>query len=87
MKIKNNLVVREVAGTWVVLPTAAKVLDFDGMITLNETGILLWNLLEKGSSYEEMTAALLEEYDVSREQALADVHEFVEKLKSAGCVE
>ena len=87
MKIKKNLVLREVAGTWVVLPTNSNVLDFDGMITLNETGIVLWKLLEKGSSYEEMTSALLEEYDASREQVLADVHEFVEKLKSAGCVE
>ena len=87
MKIKKNLVLRQVAGTWVVLPTDSNVLDFDGMLTLNETGVVLWKLLEQGSTYEEMTSALLEEYDASREQLLADVHEFVEMLKSAGCME
>ena len=87
MKIKKNLVLRQVAGTWVVLPTDSNVLDFDGMLTLNETGVVLWKLLEQGSTYEEMTSALLEEYDASREQLLADVHEFVEMLKSAGCLE
>ena len=87
MKIKKNLVLRQVAGTWVVLPTDSNVLDFDGMLTLNETGVVLWKLLEQGSTYEEMTSALLEEYDASREQLLADVHEFVEMLKSAGCMD
>ena len=87
MKIKKNLVLRQVAGTWVVLPTDSNVLDFDGMLTLNETGVVLWKLLEQGSTYEEMTSVLLEEYDASREQLLADVHEFVEMLKDAGCLE
>ena len=87
MKIKKNLVLRQVAGTWVVLPTDSNVLDFDGMLTLNETGVVLWKLLEQGSTYEEMTSVLLEEYDASREQLLADVHEFVEMLKRAGCME
>ena len=87
MKIKNDLVVRQVAGTWVVLPTNSDVLDFDGMLTLNETGLMLWRLLENGSSPEDMALALTQEYEVDREQALADVGEFVETLKKAGCIE
>ena len=87
MKIKENLALRQIAGTWVVLPLSSKVLDFDGMLTLNESGLMLWKLLEKGSSCEEMAAALVKEYDVSNDQAIADVNEFVETLKNAGCVE
>ena len=86
MKIKEDLVVRQVAGTWVVLPTASDVLDFDGMLTLNETGLMLWKLLEKESSLEDLASALVQEYEVDREQALADVGEFVETLKKAGCI-
>lgn len=86
MKIKNDLVVRQVAGTWVVLPTNSKVLDFDGMLTLNETGLMLWKLLENESSLEDLASALVQEYEVDREQALADVGEFVETLKKAGCI-
>ena len=86
MKIKEDLVVRQVAGTWVVLPTASDVLDFDGMLTLNETGLMLWKLLEKESSLEDLASALVQEYEVDREQALADAGEFVETLKKAGCI-
>ena len=86
MKIKENLVIRQVAGTWAVLPIASKVLDFDGMLTLNETGVMLWRLLENESSLDDLASALMKEYEVDREQALADVGEFVETLKKAGCI-
>ena len=87
MKIKENLAIREVAGTWVVLPLSDKVLDFNGMLTLNNSGLLLWRKLEEGSDREAMANALTDEYDVSFEQALADVDKFIEKLESAGCLE
>ena len=87
MKLKENLVLREVAGIWVVLPLAEKVLDFNGMLSLNETGVVLWKLLEKGSSREDMANALVEEFEVDFDQALNDVDEYIEMLKSAGCIE
>ena len=87
MKLKENLVLREVAGTWVVLPIAEKVLDFNGMLSLNETGVELWALLEKGSTRDEMATSLTETYDVDYSQALADVDEFIAILEKAGCIE
>ena len=87
MKLKENLVLREVAGIWVVLPLAEKVLDFNGMLSLNETGVELWKLLEQGSTREEMAASLADAYDVGLEQALADVDEFIGVLEKAGCIE
>ena len=87
MKIKENFALRQVAGTWVVLPLAQATLDFNGMLTLNDSGRFLWNLLVNGSTKEALATALTEEYDVSYEEALADVDEYVEKLKSAGCID
>lgn len=87
MKLKENLVLREVAGNWVVLPLADKVLDFNGMLSLNDTGVMLWKLLEKGSTREEMATALTEEFEVGYDQALTDVDEYIEVLKGAGCIE
>ena len=65
MKIKENFVLRQVADTWVVLPLGQATVDFKGMLTLNESGILLWRLLEKGTTREALAAALTEEYEVS----------------------
>ena len=87
MKLKENLVLREVAGTWVVLPTAAKALDFNGMLSLNDAGVMLWRLLEKECTKEELVTALLDEYDVSNDVASADVDEFLQTLCKAGCLE
>lgn len=87
MRINDNFVLRQVVDTWVVLPLADKTVDFNGMITLNESGVLLWNTLEKGADVDALVDALLAEYDVSAEQARGDVEAFIEKLRSVGCID
>ena len=46
MKINPNFVLRQLADNWVVLSLADATVNFNGMITLNESGALLWNTLE-----------------------------------------
>ena len=87
MKIKEGFVLRQVADTWVVMPLGQQSLDFDGMLTLNDTGALLWQTLEKGGDREVMADALTAQYDVSRDAALNDVDIFLVKLQETGCVE
>lgn len=87
MKIKENFHLRKVAGTWAVLPTGDATLDFNGILTLNESGYMLWQLLEKECSREDLAKALTEEYEVSFEEALADVDAFIQKLSEAKCIE
>lgn len=40
MKIKKDFMLREIVGTWIVVPLGERVVDFNGMVTLNETGAL-----------------------------------------------
>lgn len=87
MKIKEGFVLRQVADHWVVLPVGAVSVDFNGMISLNESGVLLWRALEEGGDREALANVLLNEYEVERDVALADVDEFIETLKKAGCIE
>lgn len=86
MKLKENFVLRQVAKTWVVLPLGQATLDFNGMLTLNESGALLWKALEHCGSREALADVLTGEYPVSREMALADVDEFLHNLAEAGCI-
>ncbi len=85
--LKDGFVLRQVADTWVVMPLGQVSLDFNGMLTLNETGALLWQALEKGGDAEALTNALTAEYDVSAEQAREDVDAFLAKLQQAGCLQ
>ena len=87
MKLKKDFVLRQVADTWVVLPLAEQTVNFTGMITLNESGAMLWQQLEKGADREGLVAALTAEYDVSEDVASADVDAFLGKLASACCLE
>lgn len=87
MKLNDNFVLRQVAGTWIVLPLAAASVDFNSVLTLNETSVLLWRALERGGNREDLADAITAEYKVSRERALADIDEFLEKLAQDGYLE
>ena len=83
MKLKNGFLLRQVAGQTVVLPTGGD-LDLNMMITLNETGAFLWELLQNDTDADALTAALLKEYDVDAETAANCVDAFVKKLNDHG---
>ena len=87
MKIKSNFVLRKVANTNVVLPLGASISGFKGMVTLNDSGVKLWELLMQGSDREELALALESVYEVEHSVALADVDEFIASLNSIDCIE
>ena len=80
MKLKDDFILRTVAGETVVLPTGSMI-DLDMMITLNDTAKFLWDALSQETTEEALVDALLAEYDVNREQATKSVSTFVAKLK------
>lgn len=87
MKIKNGYMLREVAGEAVVVPTGEATLNFQGIISLNETGALLWNELEQGCEKKDLVQALLDEYEVDAETAEKDVNEFLKRADDAGLID
>lgn len=86
MKRSADFLLRDVAGTLVVVPVGAAVSDFPGMITLNPTGAYIWELLEQEHTVESLVDALTARYDVSAEKARADVEAFIDRLKSTGAI-
>ena len=84
MKIKEGFVLKQVADATIVVPAGKASLDFNGMITLNDTGAFLWRLLEEDTTEEEMLAAMLKEYEVDESTARAGIARFVKKLGSEG---
>ena len=86
MKRSADFLLRDVAGTMVIVPVGAAVGEFPGMMTVNETGAFLWERLEKEQTVQTLAAALLENYEVGEEIARADVEAFLEKLKPTGAI-
>ena len=87
MKIKEGFVLRSIAGSNIVVPVGQTSAEFNGMITLNDSGAFLWKELEKGCDVDDLTAALLREYDVDEATARTCSADFIEKLKEANCLE
>ena len=88
MKIKDTFVLRSIAGSSIVVPTGAEMMDFNGMITLNETGAFLWEKMQSETDIDSLTEAMLAEYTgISREDAEADIKEFIATLDAKGIIE
>ena len=83
MKIKENYMLRKVADCYVVVPIGAAVAEFNGMINLNEVGAFLWQKLESETTFEEVLASMLEEYDVEEAVASGDLRRFIKELEDA----
>ena len=87
MKIKDGFVLRKVGKEQVVVAVGAAMKDLNGLIKLNDSGVLLWKLLEKGASEEDLAGALVKEYKIAPDRAAADTASFLVPLKEVGCIE
>lgn len=86
MRRNPEFLLRNVAGSDVVVPVGKATLEFSGMITLNETGALLWELLETEQTVASLTAGITDRYEVTAAQAEADVQAFLNKLRPTGAL-
>ena len=82
MVIKKELIKREIAGDVLLVPVGKTVYDSNGLYVLNELGNFLWDLLPRVNSQEELCQAVLQEYEVSEEEARKDIAEFLEQLRA-----
>ncbi len=87
MKIKQGFVLRKVGTQWAAVAVGAELVDFNAMVSTNETGAFLWELLKDGADRDELIAKMTAEYDVDEATAAEDIDEFVDKLASAGILE
>ena len=84
MKIKKELVKRDVAGDIILVPVGKTVYDSNGLFVLNELGEFLWDRLEAADSEEALLGAVLEEYEVTEEIAKEDIRKFLNRLRELG---
>lgn len=87
MKTKKGFMLRTVADKHIVVPIGTASVEFNGLITLNETGAFLWERLSKGATYDELLSALLSEYDVSEADARKGLDAFIQTGMDANVIE
>lgn len=80
--IKQGYVVREVAGEFIAVPIDSSC--GTNIIILNPVSKLLWEELREEKTFEELLDAILQNYDVSKEEAEADLKDFIMQLIENG---
>lgn len=89
MKIKKGFILRTVCGENVIVGEGLDAINFGRMLSLNETAAWLWKqAVEQGDfTAESLAKALCDEYEVSPDQALADVKETINQWTELKVVE
>jgi len=85
MRIKDGFTLRSIVGQYVVIGEGIDQVNFDKMITLNDSAAYLWeNLVGKEFTVNDMANLLTEKYEVDEETALADSAKLATNWINAG---
>lgn len=88
MKIKEGFELREVCGEYIVVAYGDKNIDFSKVINLNESAAIMWKAVaDKDFSSDDLTAILLDTYDVDKDTANADALRIMQEWKEIGLAE
>ena len=80
IQIEKEYVLRQIGDDYIIVPVGKSVLSFNGMITVNETGVFLWEQLVKGTTKEKLLRTMVETYEVTQKEAEKDIDEFLNIL-------
>ena len=85
MKVVKGFALRPLGNEYLLIAESVDLVNFNAMITLNESAAYLWrNVADKDSfDADTLTELLLAEYEVSPEQAKKDAITTIESWKSA----
>lgn len=85
MKIKDGYKIRRVGNKSIVVAPGG--INYTGLITVNETGAFIWNMLETGAQTDEIVTSLANECNIQPDEIRDEVLGFIEHLKGADLVE
>ncbi len=84
MRVSEGFIIREIAGDIIAIPSGEAARDLSGLVALNSSGKVLFELLRTEQTEESLTEALLERFEIDRKTAEEDVREFLDTLRQSG---
>ena len=86
MKIRSGYILRQVMDINVVLGIGSDAYVPNQIMSVNEVGAFLWNLLEEGAEKQELVDKLTKEYDVDFSTASGGVDNFLAQLREKALI-
>ena len=87
MKLSENFVLRSIAGESMLIPVGEASGRVNGIITLNEVGVLIWNALTERCDSAYALEKIMEAYEVDDQTARTDLEAFLEEMEKLGILQ
>ncbi|MBR3858122.1 MAG: PqqD family protein [Bacteroidaceae bacterium] len=88
MRIKKGFELRDVCGEHIIVAYGIENIDFNKVISLNESATYLWkNVVDKDFDVETMASLLQQEYEVDAETAKRDAQALLDEWTKVGLTE
>jgi hypothetical protein len=88
MRQKDGFVLRDVLGDKALVGEGADAINFGKLISMNDTAAWLWEKASELGDFteEQLVDAILQEYDVDKAKAQADVTKLINTWKEMGVI-
>jgi hypothetical protein len=80
-KKSDSVVSRKIADEFILVPIRQDAGDLGNIYTLNEVGARIWELIDGKVKVKEIKDRIVEEYEVSPEEAEKDIVEHLQRLE------
>jgi len=89
MIVKKGFKLRPLGNEFILVGEGIEQINFNKMITMNETAAYLWQKVQDGQNFdaEKLADLLTEEYEVSHEQALQDAQTTIQSWQNAEIIQ
>lgn len=82
--IKGAYTLRQIAGEYLAIPINNEAGDDTNIVILNPVSQVIWAKLETGATFDEILDSVMNEFNVEKEEATADIKEFLDGLDHSG---
>ena len=82
MKLKDDLILREVAGQYVIVPVGKRVQEVTSLVYISKSAAYLWDYMKDNEfTVDDLVQKILEHYDgVTKEVARKDIEGYIKLL-------
>lgn len=87
MKAKEGFILRNVVDEHILMPTGDNIGRFNGTVLMNDVSAFIWEKMKNPISREDLLIAILDEFEVEKTIASADLDALLSTLKEYGVIE
>ena len=82
----DSTVARRIEDEIILVPIRQSVADLQSIYTLNEIGAHIWEQIDGQRTASDILALVVEQFEVTEEEAQKDLTEFIQQLSAIGAI-